>query len=322
MRHEQHKEESSQIHKNPKFHSRSIASGSTQGTRSVIIPEEVNKRRRQRVANESFDEKSRLFIKSMRESPKPEAKRSKLFAGARCSTAVKRWYTKRGIEATPRPVKRRNQQEGKGNRERERKRKRESEKELRKFPSPRRRPYNKTIVFRASGARSNKGVRQSENILQNNISRSSKRRQSGVVVSAFLAKSVSTNDVSTRASTVYGFSMPSNVASEKSNTTLSDFLRVCATYTRTRLRKKFLFMDRRYPFYPTLFVTGYARKPPSRSFPFLREEILEIRAMYNYVEWECSIADRLWVDTSWLRIWLPLGEGELLVLFCWIIASY
>lgn len=321
MRHEQHKEESFQIYKNPKFHSRSIASGSTQGTRSVIIPEEVNKRRRQRVANESFDEKSRLFIKSMRESRKPEAKRSKLFAEARCSTAVKRWYTKRGIEATPGPVKRRNQQEGKGKRERESER--ESEKELRKFSSPRRRPYNKTIVFRASGARSNKGVRQSENILQNNISRSSKRRQSGVVVSAILAKSVSTSDVSTRASTVYGFSMPSNVASEKSNTTLSDFLRVCATYTRTRLRKKFLFMDRRHPFYPTLCVTGgYACKLPSKSFLFLREEILEVRTMYNYVEWECSIADRSWVDTSWLRIWLPLGESELLVLFCWIIASY
>ena len=38
------------------------------------------------------------------------------------------------------------------------------------FPSSRRRSYNKTIVFHANGARSNKGACKSEGIPQNNIS--------------------------------------------------------------------------------------------------------------------------------------------------------
>lgn len=48
----------------------------------------------------------------------------------------------------------------------------EGEKRDRTFPSSRRRSYNKTIVFRANGARSNKGaaLQESEGISQNNIS--------------------------------------------------------------------------------------------------------------------------------------------------------
>lgn len=78
-------------------------------------------------------------------------KRSKFHQTARSSTAVKRWYTKHG-------------ERRRGKHERRRKREREEEEEEKKyvgsFPSPRRRSYNKTIVFRASGARSNKGARE------------------------------------------------------------------------------------------------------------------------------------------------------------------
>lgn len=58
-----------------------------------------------------------------------------------------------------------------GGRNREKRIKKLGEKRGRTFPSSRRRSYNKTIVFRANGARSNKGARcKSEGISQNNIS--------------------------------------------------------------------------------------------------------------------------------------------------------